>query len=86
MKQSLNVSILDAQKGILLMMSLEGACLAVKDAKYAQSHIHAGHVKMIGTFLEKVASINVLRVNILPRIQCGTTNAKIAPRIAFNVI
>jgi hypothetical protein len=41
---------------------------------------------MIGTFQEKDALIIVLRVNILPRIHCGTTNAKIAPRIALNVI
>jgi len=26
------------------MISLEGAYLAVKDAKFAQNHTHAGHV------------------------------------------
>jgi hypothetical protein len=68
------------------MISLEGAYLAVKDAKFVQSLTHAGHVKMIGTFREKGASIIVLRVNILQRILCGTINAKIAQRIVLNVI
>jgi hypothetical protein len=68
------------------MISLEGAYLAVKDAKFVQSLTHAGHVKMIGTFREKGALIIVLRANTLQRIQCGTINVKIARRIALNAI
>ena len=68
------------------MINREGACLAVKDAKYALSLTHAGLAWIIGTFREMGASISALRAIILERNHSGTTSANTAPRIAFNAI
>lgn len=50
------------------MIRLEGAYLAVKDAKFALTLTHAGLALTIGTCQDKVASMIVLRASTLLKI------------------